>query len=69
MDSSTEEDIDELDDAVDLFVEDTEMCLVCGKFGSTELWYRCEICGKWTHADCSGSNTAENYKCEFCFTE
>lgn len=76
-DSSTEEEIDEtklcdddeIDDTIDLFAEGTEMCLVCGEFGSSELWYRCTICGKWAHADCSGSDTPENYKCDYCFSE
>lgn len=73
--SSSEEEFDESklcddnesDDNIDLFSKDTEMCLVCGEFGTkTELWFRCVFCGKWAHADCSGFDSAENYTCDFC---
>lgn len=76
FEESSEEDIDldvsklcdddEFDDAIDLFAEDTEVCLVCGEFGSSELWFRCVSCGKWAHADCSGYDTPENYICDLC---
>lgn len=59
-------DDDEHDGVIDLFGKDTEMCLVCGEFGTTELWFRCVICGKWAHSECSGFDTAENYKCGLC---
>ena len=30
------------------------------------VWFRCVICSAWNHAECSGVNTPENYKFEFC---
>jgi hypothetical protein len=69
-------DDDELDD-VDI-TEDSELCLVCGEFGQdNEIWYRCVICPKWAHEDCSGWDSpaicVSKYKknepteCKICF--
>jgi hypothetical protein len=58
-------DDDELDD-VDI-TEDSELCLVCGEFGQdNEIWYRCVICSKWTHEDCSGWDSPVGYTCDMC---
>lgn len=45
---------------------DEEKCLICGEFGGTELWYRCTLCSKWAHSQCSGKDSAKNYVCDFC---
>ncbi|CAH2014035.1 unnamed protein product [Acanthoscelides obtectus] len=38
-----------------------------GDFGKdNELWYRCVSCGSWSHALCSGYDSAVNYFCVFC---
>ncbi|XP_046399922.1 uncharacterized protein LOC124166435 [Ischnura elegans] len=75
FDSSSEEDVplnkicddNEDDDTFDLFHDDVENCLVCGEYGPTsEMWYRCVICGKWAHSECSGYDSPENYTCDFC---
>jgi hypothetical protein len=58
-------DDDELDD-VDI-TEDSELCLVCGEFGQdNEIWYRCVICSKWAHEDCSGWDSPVGYTCDMC---
>lgn len=74
QDTTSEDEVDEdmicddneFDDVVILFSNDTEMCLVCGEYSTTELWYRCVACGKWAHSECSGFDSPENYKCDFC---
>lgn len=33
---------------------------------NNELWYRCTMCSKWAHFECSGYESPENYICEFC---
>lgn len=58
-------DDDELDD-VDP-TEDNEECLVCGEFGrNKELWYRCVMCSKWAHSECSGWDSPVGYTCDMC---
>lgn len=72
--SSSEDDIDEKDicddneddDMFNLLDQSTEVCIICGEFGSNELWYRCVLCSKWAHSECSGYDTPENYVCDFC---
>lgn len=72
--SSDEEDVplkdicddNEDDDTFNIFDKNVDICLVCGEYGQNELWYRCTVCGKWAHADCSGVDNAENYVCDFC---
>ena len=59
-------DIIDDDDDVDL-PDDENECLYCGEFGrDREMWFRCVVCGKWAHKDCSGWDTAENYTCDYC---
>ena len=42
-------------------------CVVCGEFGKDgEMWYRCVMCGYWTHRDCSGAVKPDVYICEHC---
>lgn len=75
FDSSSEEDVplnkicddNEDDNTFDIYGDDVEYCLVCGEYGPiSEVWYRCVICGKWAHSDCSGYDSPENYTCDFC---
>lgn len=55
-------DDDELDDA-----DPNEFCLICNEFGKDgEMWYRCTMCGKWVHQDCSGCLKAKQYVCDLC---
>lgn len=66
-----EEEIDEntlCDDEDDEEVElNADVCIVCNEFGRDgEMWFKCVTCGLWVHADCSGWDTAKNYKCEYC---
>lgn len=65
---SSEEYIDEsvlCDDIVDMFAEDTEICLVYDVFSNSELWLRCVLCCKCVHDFCTSSDTAEYYTCDF----
>lgn len=32
---------------------------------NNELWYRCIMCSKWAHSECSGYESHENYICDF----
>lgn len=59
-------DDNEDDDLFDIRSKDVEMCLFCGEYGLNELWFRCTSCGKWAHSECSGSDSADNYVCDFC---
>ena len=46
-------DDDELDDLPGAFNQD--ICSVCGEFGKdNEIWFRCVMCSRWAHKDCSG---------------
>lgn len=46
---------------------DENKCMICLDVGkSNELWYRCRSCGNWAHADCTDSDNAANYICDFC---
>jgi len=59
---------DNEDDDVDPF--NTDVCIVCGEFGKNrEIWYRCVICANWTHAECSGWDSAEEYTCDLCLSK
>lgn len=31
-----------------------------------EEWYRCVMCGYWSHSECSGWESAEDYTCDLC---
>lgn len=81
-DDSLEEDLsdicddDELDDINLSFIppssatpsKPNETCCVCGEIGkNNELWYRCVLCSSWNHAECTGADSPENYKCDNCF--
>lgn len=44
-----------------------DICLFCGEFGrNKELWFRCVVCSGWVHAECSGEDSAVNFKCDSC---
>lgn len=45
---------------------DEETCIICGECGKNETWFRCTICGKWAHKDCSGADNYKTYICDFC---
>lgn len=63
-------DDDELDDVEpeNMFQDnnDGEVCLICGEYGKSEIWFRCIACGGWTHKLCSGAEQPDNYLCDFC---
>jgi hypothetical protein len=49
---------------------DGENCIICGDYGKgRETWFRCTICGKWAHKDCTGADTLNDYRCDFCNNE
>lgn len=51
----------------DIDPSDNNTCLVCGEFGmNNELWYRCVKCSGWSHSECSGWDSPDGYKCDFC---
>lgn len=55
------------DDNSDDYIDDGgEKCLICEKKGKDVIWYRCTNCGFWLHAECSGADTAKDYKCDIC---
>jgi hypothetical protein len=46
-------------------------CLYCNELysmsRSREVWFKCEKCHKWAHAECAGLNKRQTtFKCEFC---
>lgn len=44
-----------------------EICNICGDIGKDrELWFRCVYCSSWSHAECSGADSAVDYICEYC---
>lgn len=44
-----------------------EECLICGEFGKTETWLKCNNCSHWAHSECSGwSDLTKAYYCDFC---
>lgn len=58
-------DDDEMDDLPGSSEQD--ICVICDEFGiGNEPWYRCTMCGKWAHKECSGVETAKDYRCDFC---
>lgn len=54
---------DNSDDDID---DGSEMCLICEERGKDEVWYRCTSCGYWVHAECSGADSPNDYKCDIC---
>lgn len=72
--SSESEDISESeiyndDELDDLETEDNERCVICGE-GSikNEMWFKCSVCAKWSHALCTGADSPEGFICDFCDT-
>lgn len=72
---SVKRDKSETEEEEDPFcVSDTEddcACLYCNdlfsRSRSKEKWFQCQLCQKWTHADCAGlSARAKMYICELC---
>jgi hypothetical protein len=58
---------DNSDDEMDDEGNTQNLCTICKEFGQdNEMWYRCTICSLWTHAMCSGWDSAEGYICDFC---
>ena len=59
---------DDDDEQLEDFMNDeNERCMYCEEFGrDRELWFRCVICGKWAHQECSGFDSAENFTCDLC---
>ena len=56
-------------DDIDPTVFSEDVCLFCGEFGKDgELWYRCILCSMWSHQECSGWNTPNDYICDVCYT-
>ncbi|KAJ4435553.1 hypothetical protein ANN_18169 [Periplaneta americana] len=70
--SSDEDGIDETNICDDDELDDLEpmsgdICCICGEFGrNNELWFRCVCCSQWAHEECSGADTPDNYKCDYC---
>lgn len=31
-----------------------EECILCGEYGKSEMWYRCGLCHRWAHKECTG---------------
>lgn len=73
--SETEEEADEknlCDDDEDDDIEplNCDVCLVCNEFGrDNEMWYRCVNCGRWSHEECSGWDSPEDYFCDLCLNK
>lgn len=66
--SDMSEDICDDSDTDDLLCDkNNEKCIICEEFGRDgEEWFRCVSCGFWSHADCSGWDTADEYSCDIC---
>ena len=59
---------DDSDDELDVDGENNyNKCNICEEFGrNNEMWYRCTICGLWSHAMCSGWDSPKGYICDLC---
>lgn len=58
---------DSNDDMDDIDFENNNKCNICKEFGrNNEMWYRCTACGQWSHAMCSGWDSANGYICDLC---
>lgn len=70
QDSTTEEssvDENNLSDDDSEYSEEENECMICNYIGKNkELWYRCRVCGKWAHSECSGCDDPKDYICCFC---
>lgn len=56
-DDNSEGEIDEFEN---------ELCLLCNEFGKTKMWFRCGVCKKWAHKECTGHDDYKTYICDFC---
>jgi len=56
-DDNSEGEIDEFEN---------ELCILCNEFGKTEMWFRCGVCKKWAHKECTGHDDYKTYICDFC---
>lgn len=70
-DSSTSEDEtnkdicdDNSEGEIDEF--ENELCILCNEFGKTKMWFRCGVCKKWPHKECTGHDDYKTYICDFC---
>ncbi|XP_050510862.1 uncharacterized protein LOC126887929 isoform X2 [Diabrotica virgifera virgifera] len=43
-----------------------EGCIYCGEYGKSEMWYRCGVCHKWAHKECSGYDNHKSFICDYC---
>ncbi|XP_050309282.1 uncharacterized protein LOC126745467 [Anthonomus grandis grandis] len=58
---------DDSDDELSVEGNEYNKCNICEEFGrNNEMWYRCTICGFWTHAMCTGWDSPDGYICDFC---
>ena len=65
--SSSDSDIDIQCDDNDDDEVDEDRCLVCNDFGKqNEMWFRCTLCSRWAHSECSGWDTPAGYICDDC---
>lgn len=63
--NSSDSDV-QYDDNEDEYV-DEDICLICNDYGkNNEQWYRCTLCGRWAHSECSGWDTPVGYTCDEC---
>lgn len=63
--------VDSNDDMDEEVEEDDKLCIFCEDEGKhNELWFRCNKCTKWAHAECTGLNLKEAkakvWICDFC---
>lgn len=64
----------ESSDEPELFVDDDEddaACIFCNELFSTsrfkETWIKCQLCAKWSHAECAGVDKKQKvYMCDIC---
>jgi hypothetical protein len=62
--SSSESSVDVEFDDDGLQNQDDENCIICGDYGKgRETWFKCTICGKWAHKDCT--NMPNDYTVPF----
>lgn len=69
-DENEDEQAEGFDVGDDLDEEDSP-CIYCNELYSwslsKELWFQCEICKKWAHAECAGvDRKTKMFKCEIC---
>lgn len=66
-----EDDSSDVEDVEDIEEEEDIPCLYCNEIyqwsRSKEMWFKCQCCNKWAHAECAGlTKKSKTFICELC---